>query len=148
MVATVSTVPAVKSALVTLLTSQLPGIQVKYGRPADNQLARECVYVAEAVGNHRIPVFKGTGRKPREERYSVEVVVAVIQERGEVSVSEARAFELLEAVENVVADDPTLGGVDGLIHAIAGDWETVADQTVGGPAAVIRFNVDCLARLA
>jgi len=147
MTATVSTVPDVKTALVNLIGAQLPGIQVVYGRPADNQLKRECVYVGDATGSHRIPVFKA-GRKAREERYSVEVVIAVAKDRGQVSDSEGRAFELLEAVENVVADDPTLGGVDGLIHAIAGEWAAGADQSTVGPAAVIAFNIECLARLA
>jgi hypothetical protein len=145
--ATTSTVPSVKTALVTLIGSALSGIQVTYGRPADDKLNRECVYVAEAIGTHRVPVFKA-GRKPREERYSVEVVVAVIKGRGDVTDSESRAFTLLAAVEDAVANDPTLGAVDGLVHATAGSWETAAEQTAEGPAAVIRFNVDCLARIA
>lgn len=148
MTATTSTVPAVKTALVTLIGTALSGVQVTYGRPADNKLNRECVYVGEATGAHRIPVYKGTVRKPREERYSVEVVVAVIKARGDVTDSESRAFTLLASVEDVVANDPTLGAVDGLLHATAGSWETAAEQTAEGPAAVIRFNVDCLARLA
>src|ERR1051325_1589894 len=101
-----STVPAVKAALVSLISAQLTNVQVSYGRPADSKLARECVYIAEATGEHSIPVFKA-GRKPREERYSIEVVVAVIKARGTITTAEARAFTLLAAVEDVVADDPT-----------------------------------------
>lgn len=147
--ATSSTIPTAKAALVSLIGAALSGVQVKYGRPADNQLERECVYVGDVTGSSRVPTMRA-GRKPREETYSVEVVVAVLMLEGEVTEAEARAFTLLTEVEDVVADDPTLGiaAATGFFQATAGGFDVVSDLTQEGPACVIRFNVDCKARLA
>ena len=70
-------------------------------------------------------------------------------DRGLVSDAEARAFVLLGEVEDVVADDPTLGIATSVAYfcATTGDFETATDA--GLPvAAVVRLNVDCTARLA
>ena len=139
--------PAVKAALVSLLTPALSDAQVSYGRPADSQLARDCVWIGQALGADTIPVL-GSGRKVRQQEYSVQVVVWVAKPRGTVQEAEERAYELLEEVEDALADDPSLGGVDGLIHATAGSWEAQADQALEGPFALITLDVDCLARLS
>lgn len=154
--ATSSTIPAAKTALVTLIGAALATagdggepIQVSYGRPADSQLARECVYVGDVTGLQRIPVAKGTGRKTRQEDYSIEVVVAVLMLEGETTDAEARAFTLLAEVEDVVADDSTLGLATnvGYFAASTGSLDMAADVTAEGPACVLRLNVDCQARL-
>jgi hypothetical protein len=147
--ATSSTIPTAKTALVALISAALPGVQVVYGRPADSELARECVYVGDATGVQRIPTMRA-GRKPREETYSVEVIVAVLLERGNTTDAESRAFTLLAECEDVVADDSTLGiaSASGFFQAVAGSLDSVADLTAEGPACVIRWNVDCKARLS
>ena len=147
--ATTSTVPAAKTALVTLISAALPGVQVTYGRPPDNELERECVYVGNVSGVQRIPTMRA-GRKPREETYSVEIVVAILLERGTTSDAEDRAFELLAECEDVVADDPTLAiaSAAGSFEAVAGSFESTADYTLEGPACVVQWNVDCKARLS
>lgn len=147
--ATSSTIPAAKAALVSLIGSALSGVQVKYGRPADNQLARECVWIGDVSGAQRIPVI-AAGRKRREETYQIDVVCAVLRPRGEVSDAEARAFVLMTEVEDVVADDSTLGlaTATGFFEATTeGPIETEAAQTLEGPACVVRFTVACKARL-
>ena len=146
--ATSSTVPTAKAALVELFGAALSGVQVEYGRPADNDLKRECVYVGDVTGAQRIPVHSA-GRKPREEAYSIEVVVAVLKTRGGLSDAEERAFELLAECEDVVADDSTLGIATGVAFfaAVPGTFEVVSDFNLEGPACVVRWNVDCTARL-
>jgi hypothetical protein len=144
--ATSSTVPAVRSALVALLEVALPDSQVSYGRPADAALQRECVWVGAARGADRIPVMKA-GRKCREQSYSVQVIVWVAMPSGQQDDADARAFEVLTVIEGLVADDPSLGGLDGLVHATAGAWESVSDFAKEGPFASISFDVDCLARI-
>jgi hypothetical protein len=146
-VAVHSTVPTAKAALVTLIGAQLTGVQVTYGRPADSQLERECVWVGDVTGQQRVPTMMA-GRKHRQEDYSVEVVCWVADTRGLVSAAEARCFELLGEVEDVVADDPTLGLATnvGFFQATAGTFDTASDL-IGGPAAVIRLAIDCSARL-
>lgn len=143
-----STVPTAKAALVTLIGTALTGVQVTYGRPADSQLERECVWVGDATGQQRVPTMKA-GRKARHETYSIEVVCWVADTRGLISTAEARCFELVGEIEDVVADDPTLGlaSAAAFFQATTGNFDTAADL-IGGPAAVVRINVDCEARLA
>ena len=142
-----STVPAAKAALVALIGAALAGVQVTYGRPADAQLERECVWVGDATGTHRVPVM-AAGRKRRQEDYSIEVICWVAKTHGLISAAEARCFELLGEVEDVVADDPTLGLASnvGYFQATAGSFDTASDLP-GGPAAVINLSIACSARL-
>lgn len=144
--ATSSTVPAVKQALVALLAAALPSTQVSYGRPADSMLTRSCVWLGRAAGADRVPVMSA-GRKTREQTYSVTVFVWVAKPRGTVEEAETEAHVLLTEVGDALADDPSLGGVDGLIHATAGDWEVEADVAQEGPFCLITLDVDCLARI-
>lgn len=143
-----STVPAVKAALVSLVTTGIGDstVQVSYGRPADSMLARDCVWMGRVTGSDRVPVMSA-GRKVREQEYSVQVIVWVAKPRGTVQEAEARAHVLAAEINDALADDPSLGGVDGLIHATAGSWEVEADQALEGPFCLITFDVDCLARL-
>lgn len=144
--ATSSTVPAVKAALVSLLTAALPGTQVTYGRPADSMLSRNCVWMGRAAGTDRVPTMKA-GRKAREQDYTITVFVWVAKPRGTVEQAEDDAHTLLAEVNDALADDPSLGGVDGLIHATAGSWEAEADQAQEGPFCLVTLDIDCLARL-
>ena len=145
--ATSSSVPAVKNALVALLATALPDTQVTYGRPADSMLTRNCVWVGRAAGADRIPVMTA-GRKVREQAYNVTVFVWTAKPRGTVEEAEAEAHVLLAGVTDALADDPSLGGVDGLIHATAGSWEAEGDLAQEGPFCLVTLAVDCLARLA
>lgn len=131
----------------SLVGTALPGVSVTYGRPMDTVLPREAVYVGDVRGQHRIPVMKAA-RKAREESFTVDVVVAVLMPRGTIADAEARAFVLATQVENVLADDPSLGGVDGLIHATAGSFRSEPDFAQEGPVAVVVIEVDCLSRLS
>ncbi len=145
--ATTSSVPAVKAAIVALVATALPGISVTYGRPMNSTLPREAVFVGDVRGQHRVPTMK-SGRKAREETYTLDVVIAVLMPRGTLSEAEARAFVLATEVEDALADDPSLGGVDGLIHATAGSFRSEPEFANEGPVAVVVLEVDCLSRLA
>ena len=148
--ATTSTVPSAKAALVALIGTALPGVQVTYGRPSDAELDSECVWVGDATGQQRVPTIKA-GRKARHETYSVDVVCWTVIQRGLVSEAEARAFVLLGEVEDVVADDPSLGlttATTPVFFATTGQFETAADVASGIPVAVVRMSVNCEARLA
>jgi hypothetical protein len=134
-----STIPAVKAALRQRVADRLPGVQVSYGQPMDTTRQREVVWVGSVSGTQTVPVITG-GRKRREEDYTITVTVAVVRPRGTPEDAEARLFDL--------ADDPSLGGVDGLVHAYA-DGPVDADVEFGseGPVAWLTFSVHCLTRL-
>lgn len=144
--ATHSTVPAVSAAIVSVVAPALPGVQVVEGRPADSLLQRECVYTGQVTGHHAIANIKA-GRKQRNENYTIDVVCSVLQARGTVAAARNRAYELVAAVEDALANDPFLGAVDGLIAATAGGFRDVSDFVKEGPAAVVVLEVECSARL-
>jgi hypothetical protein len=70
-----------------------------------------------------------------------------VKDKGTVAEAETRAFDLLEEVEDTLADDPSLGGVDGVVHATAGDFRMLSDLSTNGPVCVIEFDVNVDARL-
>lgn len=146
--ATTSIIPDFRAALQSALSSALPAVQVTSGLPMASVKQREAVYLGDVDGTHFLPVFKG-GRKVREEDLQFEVVVEVLKARGTLAEAETRAFELLEAVENTLANDPTISALDGLVHAIPNGGMTVAlDWVNEGPACVIRFEIQVVSRLS
>lgn len=141
-----STVVATKRALRQLIAAQLPAVQVKYGQPAAIEKARECVWIGDTEGTHTVPVLTA-GRKRREEDYTITVFVEVVKDRGTLEDAEDRCEQITHAVEDVLANDPSLGNVDGLVHAYAdGDFSLVTDYGPG-PISLRRFDVHCLARI-
>lgn len=115
--ATASTVPTVKAALVSQLAARaaLAAVPVSYGwlgvatkgesisldPPEDTH-----------TGGSRIPTMKA-GRKAREEEFTVVAAIQVVQGGGNprnAATTEARAFALLAELDGLLADDPGLGG--------------------------------------
>ncbi|HEX8781154.1 MAG TPA: hypothetical protein VF728_08325 [Nocardioides sp.] len=146
---TTSTAPAVAESVTRLVTDALGPSEVRVlnGRPPDAEGARkrELVFVDDIVGSHDIATMK-SGRNPRDERYTVNIAIAVIGTRGTVAKARARAFELMGVVENVVADNKTLD-VEGVLSAKVGEWRTNAFHSNEGPNAEIVVGVDIHARL-
>lgn len=146
--ATSSTVHAARARIVSLLQANaaLSGVQVSHGYPGEALIKREAVYVDRVTGQHSVANIK-SGRKQRDEEYVVTVVVSVVRDKGTVADCEARAIDLLEEVEDTLADDPSLNDLDGVVHATAGAFRLVSDYTSGGPACVIEFDINVRARL-
>lgn len=148
--ATHSTIPAVRTAFADALTTNSSvggsGVQVSRGYPGESFIERESVYIDRITGAHAIANIKA-GRKQRDETYAMTVVVAVVEDTGTVADVEDRAFELLAEVEDWLADDPSLGDVDGVVHATAGDFRLFSDMTTNGAACVIEFDINVAARL-
>lgn len=122
--ATTSTVPTVKARLVTLFDAALT-VPVTYAWPGPES-EPECVF----LGPHpqtadirldlssSIPTIKA-GRKQRQEEYTVRVTVWSFRPdltTEDAATCELRAFEIAEAVEDVLADDPRLGLGAGVIQ--------------------------------
>lgn len=141
-----STVPAVRAALRQLIANKMPTLKVFYGYPPEIDKTRECIYIARTEGTHTVPVLTA-GRKRGEEDYKITVVAEVIWDRGTAEAADARCWELMGAVRDVIANDPSLGNVDGLIHAVLdGEVRTEVGWNTG-PIARIEAEVSCLSRL-
>jgi hypothetical protein len=144
--ATSSTVTTVKAALLTRLSLRagLAGVDLAYGWSGDFGL--EAIFFGSTRGVHEDPVTTG-GRIPRDERYTMNVIVSVAKEGGTPQDAEDRAFALLAEVENELADTPRLGLVNVIDWAAARDFESQAGPTPEGGLAEIRLGVEVFAQL-
>lgn len=115
--ATISTIPSVKTKLVDLLTDALD-VQVSYCWPGPST-ARKAVFLGRHPdlddiridGQQEIPTIKA-GRKQRQETYRVPVTCWTFRpdlDPTAGSICEAEAFEMAGRVEDVLAENWTLG---------------------------------------
>jgi hypothetical protein len=148
--ATTSTVPTVKAALVTLLTAAIAGtdVQVMHGRTQDSLVKKRRVVVVGAASPYSSEIANiVAGRKQRDERYTVDVLFLVAQPRGKAADAETAAWSMFAVLQDVLADDPSLGGVDGLVWAVLGSVDSDVAMEKEGPVAWISAGVDCYGRL-
>ena len=106
---TTSTYPALAAALKSLLTVEL-GTGVTVIRGAGPKLMTKDNVMIGGVekGSHVYPVMRA-GRKPRDEQYLLIVNINCTRVGvSEPTDSEVRAFELLTALENLLAENPGL----------------------------------------
>lgn len=146
--ATSSTVPAVKAALVSLLTTAISDstVQVVWGRPQDSLIKSEFIHIADVGYSAEIANIKA-GRKQYDEDYTVDVVIAVGKPRATSEDAETRAFALLEYLRDLLADDPSLGGVDGLAWAVLESVDAATNHEGTVVVSVIVATVRCRGRV-
>lgn len=137
---------ATRQRLRDLIADGLPGVQVEYAWPA-KQLQPRAVWLGRLRSTIDIETFKAN-RKNRVDEFDVDVWCAA-SGRGypTAEAADAAAEELVHAVEDVLADDPTLGALDGLQWAMLTAREGDPDPTDDGWAAAIRLTISCRARL-
>jgi len=151
-----STISTVKDRLVVLLLqrSGLTGVQVTRGHPG-NALEKEALIIGIAKGRHA-PAAITSGRMPREETYSLDIIASVMVPAGTIADAEDRCHELIAEVEEQVASDPTLGlvlGSSGVqsFSATPGDLEERGSGYIADPPGTIAevvLRVDIKARLS
>lgn len=147
--ATTSAIPAVKAAVVALLIAEVGDseVQIVWGRPQDSLVSAECVYVADARPRYEFANMKA-GRKQYDERFDFDVLFCVSRAAGEVQEAAERCYALFASLRDILADDPSLGAVDGLVWARLGDAiEATAFGKGGAPVSIIEATVTCHARL-
>lgn len=143
-----SSVPAVKRALVEQIKSALPDIDVERMHPGAVEPS-ECIYLGNVRGNHT-PAAMRTGRMPRDEEYVLDLYCESVKPGPDAGDAEDRAFELLTAVEDTLANDNTLAGTLHSGYAHAGNWSAVTyfDEGTRGWGCTIRLEVAVKTRLA
>jgi hypothetical protein len=143
-----STVPALRSALLAALQARpaLASVQVEFSHPGDTD-ENETVYLGEVRGSSTIPVLRA-GRKVREERYTIDVWIDVAADGPTAEGASERAYALYGELEDILADDPTLG-LAAPFRAMVGDFsETLMfDESRRGWGSLLRVGVDCETRL-
>ena len=145
-----TTIYSVKSTLLTKLKaeSDLSGIQITYGDPG-GAARREFIFIGDVTAGGQDPESLSSGRRRRIESYTLDVIVSVQSKPQGLQENEQRAIVLASAVENVVADNPTLSSLDGLMFMeCAGMSVTSNEAGVDGPHSQITVHFAVKARLS
>lgn len=146
--ATQSTAPAFRTALLAALQARpaLSALSVTYSHPGDS-LEVDAVYLGEVRGTSELPVIRAS-RKKREERYTLDVWFDVAAVGPDAQTASERAWDLFGELEDILADDPSVG-LAAPFWAVLGDFtETLMfDEVRRGWGSLLRAGVDCEARL-
>jgi len=153
MTATTSIRAEAKARLVLLLGNDpaLADVQLRHSPPREGIEGRS-VFLGDSRGAASINGLK-SGRKVRRDEWVQDVWLrAAAQGDASTEQSDADVLEMFAALEDLLADNPTLSldgnGLPGLIHGILRDYDGPSpeiDET--GVASTIRAEVSFLARL-
>ena len=138
-----------KSTLLTQLqaASGFSGVQVAYAEPGES-MRRECVYLGDIDSGSQTPESFSTGTRRRIEDFTLDVFVAV-QGKPTPSSAETRAVALANVIDDVVANDPQLGGLASLTFCeVDGMSMTTNEAGVDGAHCVVTVRIHVQARLA
>jgi hypothetical protein len=120
-------------------------IPVDPGDPGRNQ-EREHVWVEDINGEREV-AFLEAGRKTIDDRFTITFAFVAHQPGADVLEATDRVEIMGHALEHVLADDPSLGDLDGLVWAKAARWigpnHFLTEQ---GAFSVVLADVDCRAR--
>jgi len=132
----------IKRALIDYLgrAPRLQGVQIAYAFPG-RTLARECIYAGGVRCEQQlVPIDRPTVRRPRAETATLTLVIQVRIPGGTLAETDARADELLTVIDELFADDVTLGGTVGSLAyggVTAGELTYAPDDD----AAVSRLTI-------
>lgn len=146
--ATRSTAPTFRAALLAALQARaaLAQVQTGYSHPGASR-EDETIYLGELRGTSQIPTIR-TGRKARQERYTLDVWFDVDAVGPDAQTASERAWSLYGELEDVLAADPSVGLAQPF-WAVIGDFtETLMfDESRRGWGSLLRVGVDVEARL-
>lgn len=136
---------AVKERLRQLIQDNAGEVEVFTDDPGDT-LPPEAIVMVRTTGTVTMPVTNA-GRRYRDDNFTITLIVQAAKNGQTPAEAVARAEELLSFVEDAVADDPGLGGVDGLMKALQGTTEG-PDHYLGerGSLAYFTVEIDCEGR--
>jgi len=147
-VATRSTAPTFRAALLAALQARpaLSAVPVTYSHPGDAR-ENEAIYLGEVRGSSDIPTIRAA-RKARQERYTLDVWIDVDAVGPDAQTASERAWTLYGELEDILADDPSVG-LPAPFWAVLGDFtETLMfDEARRGWGSLLRAGIDVEARL-
>ena len=139
-----------KAALLTKLKadSTLSAIQVTYGDPG-GAARREHIFIGDVTAGGQDPESLSSGRRRRIENYTLDVIVSVQSKPQGLQENEQRAIVLASAVEDVVADNPTLSDLTGLMFMECSGMSVSSNEAgIDGPHSQITVHFQVKARLS
>lgn len=90
-------------------------VLVEPGWPGDKNSRPEMVWIDRVDGDVSIPVMTG-GRTTRDDKFDIPFLLRVAGRRDH-DITLTRLTEMMSAVEDVLADSPTLDDFDGVVSA-------------------------------
>lgn len=124
----------------------LDGVAVEAAWPGDKHLRRDMIWVDEISGTTAIPVGTG-GRKHRDDHFEIQFLFRVAGHRT-IDATRSRLDELTAALENLLADSPTVMDFDGVVSAEASTGRSTCGETPSdGPLGFGEIVVAVHARL-
>jgi hypothetical protein len=140
---------AYKKALIDGLAaaSALAAVQVSYHFPGNNS-ERELIHAGRVEGTQSYPVSRGgAGRFPRDEELTVKLHIVVTRPGADPYEVEARCIEIGKVVEELIAGDPDLTGLTGIIYSGITAVDLDSDSDDDGSIAVLTYDVFFKSRL-
>ena len=145
--ANVSTVPAVKGAILGLIEARgaLAAIQTEWGHPGKN-IARESIFMEDAQFDSESIAFMRVAPHPHTEEYVVPVVVDVLSEGDDARAAEERGWTLAGEVEEAIRNATNLGLPGVVIKSWVSGKTPIGYQSDMGRAFRCLVNVSVQAR--
>lgn len=140
---------AFKKALFDALAEApaLEGVQVSYGYPGDDA-ERELIHGGRVEGPQSYATIRGGGgRFPRDEELTVKVNIVVTKPGADPYEVELRATELGTVVEELLAGDPDLTGLTGIVYSGIANLFVDSDVDDDGAFGLLVFDVMVKSRL-
>jgi hypothetical protein len=121
-----TTVFAARRALRDLLVDALPAVTVAYGDPVARDDLEQVTFTGYGPIDGDTPMFG-----PREERYTLDLVVSVLGPDSDAEEVDVRAEELVNVVLEVLAANPQLGLPGVIVDAHVSSFDTVGAIPTG-----------------
>lgn len=140
---------AIRTGLHTALaTAEREGgqLQVEYGWPGDDLAERERVFTNVPRGTHETAAL-AAGRRKRDEKAQVDVVIQVEFDGGSAEEADERAIAIGTLVEEWFGDNKNGAGVAGVSELLVASWRL--DNLYGDKGALseLTYTVTWRARL-
>lgn len=150
---------AARRRLIERIKAAAPdGVGVYYGLPGEFG-EPSAIYGGKVEGESRVRAMR-EGRKPRTDTFTIDVVCAAgpgsavdpgnfdnLDPAGH-QLADEHCLTLVQLVDDTLADDPRLGGLDGGLFAVVGDLEGPTPQTyTDGAGSIATVKVEFQSRL-
>lgn len=103
---------------------------VEAGWPGEDNFRPDTVYLDQMTGTLQIPVGTG-GRKHRDDTFDIPLRIRVVN-RPDLDATQTRLSEIFAAIEDVLANDPTLDDFDSVRSAEVTEETHTAGQRPDG----------------
>lgn len=127
------------------LRPPMAGVAVEPGWPGDKFVKAEMVWIDHIAGTSEIPVMTA-GRKQRDDKFTIHLLTRVAGYKS-LDDTVTRLSEIMGAVEDILADDPTLADFPSIVSAELDTGDTTTGVTPEGPLGFGEQTVQIHSRL-